>query len=224
MPNVVPNNIDELHPFCTVDPVRNSAKIRQKLLELKQIALNAAVLTSTTLDSDDTHESKTDSADEVDSNCIPRPLGNLFEPRAINFDRQKLISYSKKVYEGYKRSYAQAYYNNLYDQTKKQGPSDTWKIHRIGRITISISKLAFTTKVMPLSKTFINTAMQYKQSTDTAATKYGKDMESVAFHAFTEFFRLQHENTSVSQTGLKGCVHYIFAILFFESKREDLSN
>ena len=36
--NVVPNHIDELRPFCTVDPVENLAKLRQKLLELKQIA------------------------------------------------------------------------------------------------------------------------------------------------------------------------------------------
>ena len=79
MPNAVPNNIDELHPFCTVDPVRIFAKIRQKLPELKQIAPNAAVLASTTFESDGTHDSKNDSADEVDSNCIPGSLGNLFE-------------------------------------------------------------------------------------------------------------------------------------------------
>ena len=113
VPNVVPSNIDELRPFCTVDPVRNSAKIRQKLLQLKQIAPNAAVLTSTSLESDDTYDSETDSADEVDSNCIPEPLGSLFEPRTINFDRQKLISYYKEVYEEYKRSYTQVHYNNL---------------------------------------------------------------------------------------------------------------
>ena len=59
-PNVVPNNVDELRPFCTVDPVRNSAKTRQNFLELKQIAPNAAVLTSTTLESDDTYDSETD--------------------------------------------------------------------------------------------------------------------------------------------------------------------
>ena len=105
MPNVVPNNVDELHPSCTVDPVRNSGKIRQKLLELKQIAPNAAVWTNTSLESDDTYDSDTNSADEVDSNCIPEPLGSLFEPRTIDFDRQKLISYSKEVYEEYKRSY-----------------------------------------------------------------------------------------------------------------------
>ena len=74
MPNIVPNNIDELRPFCTVNPVRNSEKIRQKLLELKQIAPNAAVLTSTSLESDDTYDNETDSADEVDANCIPEPL------------------------------------------------------------------------------------------------------------------------------------------------------
>ena len=52
------------------------------------------------------------------------------------------------------------------------------------------------------SKTFINTIMQYKPPTDVTATKYGKEMEPVAFHAFTEYFRLHHENTSVFQTGL----------------------
>ena len=201
VPNGVSNNIDELHPFCNVDPVRNSEKIRQKLLELKQITPNAAVLTSTSLESDDTYDSETNSADEVDSNCIPELLGSFFEPRTIDFDMQKLISYSKEVYEEYKRSYTQVHYNNLCDQTKKQGLSDAWKIHRIGRITASISKLAFTTKVESPSKTFINTIMQYKPSTDVAATKYGKEMEPVAFHAFIEYFRLNHKNT-VSQTGL----------------------
>ena len=44
--------------------------------------------------------------------------------------------------------------------------------------------------------------MQYKPSTDVAVTKYGKEIEPVAFHAFTEYFRSDHENTSVSQTGL----------------------
>ena len=150
VPNVLPSNKDELRPFCTVDPVRNSAKIRQKLLQLKQIAPNVAVLTSTSLESDDTYDSETDSADEVDSNCIPEPLGSLSEPRTINFDRQKLISYSKEVYEEYKRSYTKVHYDNLCDQTKKQGLSDAWKIHRIGRITASVSKLAFKTN--PLLK------------------------------------------------------------------------
>ena len=147
------------------------------LLELKQIAPNAAVLTRTFLEIDDTHGSETDSADEVNSNCIPEPLGNLFEPRTIDFHRQKLISYSKEVYEEYKRPYTQVHDNNWYDQTKKQGLSDAWKIHRIGRITASISKLAFTTKVESPSKTFIDIIMQYKPSTDVAACKYGKEME-----------------------------------------------
>ena len=52
------------------------------------------------------------------------------------------------------------------------------------------------------SRTFINTIMQYKPSTNVAATNYGKEMEPVAFHAFAEYFRLHHENTTVSQTGL----------------------
>ena len=59
MPDVVPNNINELRFFCTVDPVRNSAKIRRNLLELKQVAPNAAVLTSTSFESDDTYDSET---------------------------------------------------------------------------------------------------------------------------------------------------------------------
>ena len=59
VPDVVPNNINELRFFCTVDPVRNSAKIRRNLLELKQVAPNAAVLTSTSFESDDTYDSET---------------------------------------------------------------------------------------------------------------------------------------------------------------------
>ena len=54
--------------------------------------------------SDDTYGNETDSTDEVDSNCIPEPLGSLFEPRTIYIDMQKLISYSKEVYKEYIRS------------------------------------------------------------------------------------------------------------------------
>ena len=68
----------------------------------------------------------------------------------------------------------------LCNQTKKQGLSDAWKIHRIGRITVSISKLAFITKVESPSKTFINTVMQYKPSTDNAATTYRQKNTSVS--------------------------------------------
>ena len=70
MPNVAPNNVGDQRPFCTVDPGRNSEKVWQMLLELKQITPNAAVLTSTSLETDDIYDSETDSADEVDSNCI----------------------------------------------------------------------------------------------------------------------------------------------------------
>ena len=49
------------------------------------------------------------------------------------------------------------------------------------------------------SKTFINTVIQYKPSTDVAATKDGKELGPAAFHAFTEDFWLPQENTSVSQ-------------------------
>ena len=72
------------------------------------------------------------------------------------------------------------------------------KIHRIGRITPSISKLSFTAKVESPSKTFINTVMEYKPPTNVAATKYGKEMEPVAFHAFTKYFRIHDKTTSVS--------------------------
>ena len=73
---------------------------------------------------------------------------------------------------------------------KETVSSDAWKIHRTGRIRASISNLAFTTKVESPSKTFINTIMQYTPSTDVAASKYWTKMEPVAFHAFTEYFRL----------------------------------
>ena len=67
-------------------------------------------------------------------------------------------------------------------------------------ILVSISKLAFTTKVESPSKIFINTFMQYKPSANIVATKYGKKMEPVAFRAFTEYFRSHHEITSVFET------------------------
>ena len=50
--------------------------------------------------------------------------------------------------------------------------------------------------------------MQHKPSTVVAATKYGKEVEPVAFNVFTKYFRLDYKNTSVSQTGFNVSVEF----------------
>ena len=113
-------------------------------------------------------------------------MGSLSESRAIDFDQQKLISYSNEAIPEYNRSRTKAHYVNLCSQTKNQGLSDASIIFRVSKLQHNFQNLTLQTKNKYLSKRFINTNMQYKQSVNIAAIKHGKETKSVPFSAFIE--------------------------------------
>ena len=90
-----------------------------------------------------------------------------------------LIDYASKVCEGYVRSYTQKYFESFRQITTDQSLSPIWMIHRVGRITASITKMAFRTDVTLPSKTFIDTIVQIKPPVDVPATIYGKIKEPI---------------------------------------------
>jgi len=112
------------------------------LKSLNAIMPNAAFFTSVKLseDNDDSMSipSQTDTMDESEVNCIPEPLTSLYESTAINIDcEEKLNDLCHKIYFGYKSSYSEESYINLTNITKAQSLSNSWKLHRGGRITAS---------------------------------------------------------------------------------------
>ena len=203
-PNVVDDYTNDLAPFCTPDhKIQCNEHWKKKLLELREIAPSAAVLTSTYhAENSDCDSEETETVDEEECNCIPEPLTSLFESQAINFDKEKLYNHAQKALNQYRKSYSQRHFDNLCDITKKQCLSDVWKTHRAGRITASVSKMAYGTNIDSPSKTFINCIMQYTPPVVVAATKYGIEMEPIARKAFTGYFKLYHENVKVTETGL----------------------
>lgn len=196
----------EFRPFSAIDPTRSCTSFfKEKLQELKTIAPKAAVFTSTTLldeECSDRDTSATDTADEDERTIIPEPLSSLFEYRAINFNDEELNNHCEKVYNEYNKNYTKNDFYNLEQITKKQADSDVWKIHRIGRITASIAKMAYHTDITNPSKTFINTIMNYNTTVEVAATKYGKRMEKNAQRDFFQVFQKTHENATFTATGL----------------------
>ena len=152
VPNVS-NNFNSPTPFCTHDhKIQSNEHLKNILLELKNIAPDAAVFTSIQFEDTVFDSEETDTADEEESNCTPEPLSGSFNQEQLT--SKSLINYSQKVFSQYKRSYTQKRYSNLCTITKQQSLSEAWKIHRVGRITASISKMAYRTKLDTPSKNF----------------------------------------------------------------------
>ena len=110
----------------------------------------------------------------------------LFDPSLINKSDNKLQEIAKTYYENYNKSIHSYQIDNLIELTKKQNQSRVWNLYRAGRITASISKLAFSSKIgqtskdQKISQTFINTCMHYKENVSVSATKYGNKSEHKA--------------------------------------------
>ena len=103
-PNVVDDYTHDLAPFCTPDhKIQCSEHWKNKLLELREIAPSAAVLTRTYhAENSDCGSEETETVDEEECNCIPEPLTSLCESQAINFDKEKLYNHAQKALKQYK--------------------------------------------------------------------------------------------------------------------------
>ena len=145
--------------YCLRDPRRLPELVRNKFIQLKEIAPKAAVLISVSIFDDTQLNSSTDTADEDETTCNPEPLGSLFESCTINFNMRELESYSNNIFLQYEKSYTQKHFDNLSKITKDQSLFCSWKAHRVGRITTSFAKTAFSTNQCSPSKFFIANIM-----------------------------------------------------------------
>ena len=110
----------------------------------------------------------------------------MFESRTINFTSRKLENYSKNVFSQNEILYAKKI-DNFCKITKDQSLSRSWKTHRVGRITSSFAKTTFSTNQYSLSKSFVESIMQYNPPFKSDATDYGKDMEKYARESIQTF-------------------------------------
>ncbi|XP_047128538.1 uncharacterized protein LOC124809071 [Hydra vulgaris] len=207
LPNISDNeNSQDERPYSFKDPTPTSDSKKKKLLELKKLYKNAAVLQSVDIKNESKeHCSDTDTAEEDDSYNeynLPEPLTSLYLPASINLDDSTLTKYCAKSYEEYKITQSVNMYSNLLKVTNIQSASRIWKLHRAGRITASLSKTAYNIKVDKYPKSFINTVMQYNAEFITKPTSYGKKMETVAINSYKQFVAKTHTNIVVTETGL----------------------
>ena len=144
MPSVSNDEIN-MKSYCSWDPRRLPEHIRNKFIQIKEIAPKAEVLSSFSIFDDTQLDSGTDIADEDETTCIPEPLGSLFESRIISFNARELENYLKNVFSPYEKSYTQKHFDNLCKITRDQSLSRSWKAHTVGRITSSFAKTAFST-------------------------------------------------------------------------------
>ena len=194
-----------LQGFSNPDPVKFcTEEFRGTLENLKAIAPDAAVFTSISMWSDDDCEEKsdTDSADETRENSLPEPLTSLFDPSIINECPSNVLQTGLDRYNIYTSGNFQKQYENLTNVTKIQRNNETWYLHRAGRITASISKVASNVKIEKPSPSFLNTVMQYSKPIDVAATRYGNKTEHVARKEYMQLVHKSHKNLTLSLTGL----------------------
>ena len=74
---------------------------KSKFNKIKEIGLDAAFLASID-ETDFLYSSETDTAEETDETCIPRPLTFIFKPSLTNFSKEVLINKVKKHFKLYK--------------------------------------------------------------------------------------------------------------------------
>ena len=112
MPSVSNDEVN-MKSYCSRDPRRLPEHVRNKFIQLREIAPKAAVLSSVSIFDDTQLESGTDTADEDETTCIPEPLGSLFECCNVNFNARELKRYSKNVFLQYEKSYTQKHFDNF---------------------------------------------------------------------------------------------------------------
>ena len=191
--------------FSTPDPIKFATKTHvENIKALKKIAPDAVVFSSISQYDDErsTDESSTDTAEENDCTSLPELLTSFFVPSAINETTTKIKEYGEKLYSQYLNSCTQFQFKNLTKLTFSQSLNEKWMLHRVGRITASNCKAAYTMNLENPSISTINQIMQYNEEIKTAPVFYGKKMESTARQAYILQVKELHTNFVVTNTGL----------------------
>ena len=82
--------------YCTLS--------KEKILDFKKLAQNAAFFTSIHFDDsaeNNDFSSQTDTADKTDVTCLPEPLTSLFDSTPVNLRNDDLTSLCKDIYSQY---------------------------------------------------------------------------------------------------------------------------
>ena len=97
VPNVITDVLHQMLSFsASGDAIENYIETKDKLLELKKLSPNAVVLKSVLIESDDIdYDSEATISSDEREHCIPEPLTSFYEPDAINFNDEKLETYSR---------------------------------------------------------------------------------------------------------------------------------
>lgn len=172
------------------------------LKSLYEVASDAAIFKSIDWGLQNFHESETDSGNETGENSLPEPLTSLYDPSLINDQEDNIRTIALERFNKYTKSLYQSQLDQLTKVTCTQSHSKIWNLHRAGRITASISKLAWSTNVAKPSKTFLDTIMQYKENISVPATRYGQKWESKARKCYQTLYSPQHVNFELSTTGI----------------------
>ena len=132
--------------------------LKSKFNKLKEIGLDAAVLTSID-ETDFLYSSETDTAEET---CIPEPLTFIFKPSLINFSKEVLINKIQKLFKPYKKQIIRINSNGrLLEIACAQHFSQCRKEHKCGRIN-SCYFYEACHLLKNENKSFTNKIMQYK--------------------------------------------------------------
>ena len=124
----------ETHFSLSASSFPKSAVLQTKLQELKDIATNAAILSSFLIQKDicdfsiDSGDEAL-TADQCDNTLLPETLTSLFDYEAVNLEKALLKEHSLKLFTQYKETYNQQCFNRLTELIKTQSLSKIWNIH-----------------------------------------------------------------------------------------------
>ena len=201
----------ETHFSLSASSFSKSAVLQAKLQELKDIAPNAVIFSSFTIQKDICNFSigsgdETVTADECDNNLLPEPLTSLFDYEAVNLEKALLKEHSLKLCTQYKEIYNQQCFNRLTEVTKTQSQSKIWNIHRARRITASNFHSVIHTRnsISPFNK-----LMQYETPPSNLPNlKYGRETEEIARESYYALVGPYHSNVAITKTGLHISANY----------------
>ncbi|XP_047140341.1 uncharacterized protein LOC124815619 [Hydra vulgaris] len=176
------------------------------LHKLRAIAPEAAFFTSVvglapTTIFDHSFSDNTATADENDTNFLPEPITSLFDNDANNLDKSLLEEFCLSKFNEYKNSYSQCNFNLLAEVSKTQNLSNTWKLHRAGRITASNFHEVINKKLQN-SKPLLFKIMNYVISPNVASVIYGREMEDKARCFYIKLLKKNHNNFKLETTGI----------------------
>lgn len=113
-----------------------------------------------------------------------------------------LEKFCTQKYETYKSSYTEQSYIDLAEVTKTQSLSNTWKLHRAGRITASNFHEVMHFTYRDNASSLLNKLMRYSAQPNTASLNYGREMEDKARQFYATIMQSSHDNFTVETTGL----------------------